>query len=219
MKEVMDAQLTHRFSTLSTQCSVAVVVIGLLLFTQLLHPLLAQTPRGADSGPSHVPDGGGWFGYPQWQNDPDFSKEKERFLKDCRKRFDDLWKHFGTAEQQRRRLAQPCLTPEQLRQVQKDYRKHLKKVASSASGLRSRMIPLLGGLENKKDLGWTGTATGEGRQPFKDEMEFIRKYIREAEVRFDGRQSQVFYVGQENILVCLYWVEQMAKRVRNDLEG
>jgi hypothetical protein len=50
-------------------------------------------------------------------------------------------------------------------------------------------------------------------------MEFIRKHIREAEARFYGRFSQVVYVGQENILICLYWVEEMAKRVREDLEG
>jgi len=143
----------------------------------------------------------------------------KRFVKDSEKRFNELWKHFGAAEKQRRMLAQPDLIPEQRSKAQKDYRKHLKRVASSASGLRSTMIPLLRGTENKKDLDWTEPATGGAHQPLKDEMEFIRKYIREAEARFNSRFSQVVYYGGENVLVCLYWVEEMAKQVRKDLES
>jgi len=180
---------------------------------------LAQREFGGDPPP---PNYGGLQSITKWHrpgDDPNLSREVERFLKDCKKRFDNLWEHFGAAEKQRRMLAQPNLTPEQCRQVQKDFREHLKKVSSAASGLRNKMIPLMRGFENKKDLDWTEAATGGVRQPFKDEMDFVRRYIREAEARFYGRSSQVVYYGGLNVLICLYWVEEMSKQVRKDLDS
>ena len=196
-----------------TRRSIAVAV-GLLVSAQYLAAGFAQK-GGAGGVFEDLHRATKWHGS---ADAPISSRDTEDFLKDCKKRFDGLWKRFGQAEKQRQLLEDSGLTQDQRRQVQEDYRKDLKRVASSAKGLRSRIMPLLRGFEDRKELDWSGSASEEGRPSFKSEMEFIRKYIREAEARFYGRRSQVVYYGEENILVCLYWVEQMAEQVRKDLE-
>ncbi len=144
--------------------------------------------------------------------------EERRYFREFSNRFDDLWNYFGVAENHRRRLMATDIEAAQVQEIGQALGKALHQIGEAASGLRHRMSPLLPGLEDRKTLEWTPSRK-TADELYKEEMEFIRSNIREAENRFLARYSKSAAITEgENILIRLYWVEEMARQVRQGLE-
>jgi hypothetical protein len=137
-------------------------------------------------------------------------------MRDLNSRFEDLWEYFGEAENWRLKLAGTDPVTSQVSEAKQEYGAALGRVERSASGLRHKLASMLEGMERQKALEWTADLAARS-EPFKQEMDFIRYNIREAELRFQKRTEGIVFTEGENILIRLDWVRRMAKHLRRDL--
>lgn len=81
--------------------------------------------------------------------------------------------------------------------------------------LSETLAPALPIIESTEKLQFQGNPGDQARVSFEEEMKFIATQIDTAEAQI-RRAPGVIRIGEgeENVLVCLYWVEVMANSVR-----
>lgn len=131
--------------------------------------------------------------------------EVEKGLVQLRESFENAKGHHRTMNQGSRSASI---------RTQKDYRESLERIAKYARELRETLTPALPGIESNKKLQFQAALGDQARASFEEEMKFIAAKIDTAEAQIRRAPGVIRIVeGEENVLVCLYWVEAMANRV------
>ena len=134
------------------------------------------------------------------------ANERAEFLREVEERLGQLREHFEEANALRLILDQKGLSTADQRRAQGEFQESLGKVEEVARDLRERLVPVIPGMESEKDL---------QIQKDSDEMDMMDQQIEIAVNQFRRQPGQIMqWPGEETILVCLHWVEEIARTVR-----